>query len=203
MLPQPRFFAMRDPIFYMAFPLGVFVVHYLFLGVVVGISSKRRLVALLNMILYPLFMSLLVAGFFMWFSNRDYRHFLSSVVIGVLGYYLSLVLAFLPFLALIFRELDMEFLLLGIGAAMGVLYPSPLLFLKALGGLLSKNSFSLVLVFVVSLMASALVKYLISRSVVVGSEKKEALRSLVWVVSVSAGVVAVPIIVFFRSLGIT
>ena len=203
MLPQPQYFAMRGLILYIGFPLGVFLVHYLFLGAVVGLSSKRRVVALLNMIFYPFCMSLLVSGFFLWLSGRDYRCFISSVVAGVVGYYFSLILAFVPFLAPLFRELDMEFLLLGVGAAMGILHSSPLQFFKALGGLLGRYSFPLVSVFVASLIASTLVKYLISRSVVVGSEKRDILKSLAWVVSISAGVVAVPIIVFFLSLGVT
>jgi len=195
------FFAMKELTLYIGFPLGVFLVHYLFLRMVMGLSLRKKAVALLNMILYPLGMSLLVAAFFALVSGKGWAYFLSSAVVGVVAYYFSLVLAFLPFLAPMFRELDMEFLLMGLGAALGVFYPSPLLFFKELGNVLSKHSLPLVLAFVVALVASTLVKYLISKAGVMGSERKEVLKNLAWMVSISAGVVSVPIIVFFLSLG--
>ena len=205
MLAFPTSFCvMRDLFFYIGFPLGIFVVHYLFLWLVMDLSAreKKGIVALLNMVLYPLGMSGLLSSFFVIVARLDLSHFMSSVVVGVAGYYLSMVLAFVPFLDLLFRELDMEFLLLGLGSILGVLYSSPMDFFKSLGGLLTKYTFSLLLVFVVALVASTLVKYLISKNLIVDNERKEVLKNLAWVVSISTGVVSVPLIVFFLSLGI-
>ena len=167
-----------------------------------SLKGKKGIVALLNMVVYPLGMSALLALFFVITAHLGKGNFLSSLVVGVAGYYLSVVLAFVPFLDLLFRELDMEFLLLGLGTVMGVSSSSPLEFFRSLGGLLAKYSFPLLLVFVVALVASTLVKYLISRTLVVDSEKKRVLKNLAWVVSISAGVVSVPLIVFFLNLGI-
>jgi len=195
---------MKNLVFYIGFPLGVFSVHYLFLGLVMDLSArgKKGVVALFNMVLYPVGMSALLAGFFVFVSSQSWGHFFSSLVGGVVSYYLSMVLAFIPFLDLLFRELDMEFLLLGLGAILGVLCSSPLVFFSSLGEVLIRHSFPILLVFVVALVASSLVKYLISRTLVMDGDKKEVLKNLAWVVSISAGVVSVPLIVFFLTLGV-
>ncbi len=193
---------MRTFGFYILFPVAIFVVHLLFLNFLLRVlpRERTRVVGLTNLFLYPLILSSLLALFFHFVGMKPWSHAFSSFCVGFLGYYFSFVLSLLPFVGPFFRELDMEFLLLGLSAALGSLYDSPLVFLHDLGGLLTRYSLLLVLALVSSLIISTLVKYLIVRTMVSYQERDEALKGAAWSISISAGVMGIPIAVFFRML---
>jgi hypothetical protein len=187
---------------YILFPVSIFVMHLLFLNFLLRVLPQKRprLLGLTNLFLYPLALSSLLAVFFHFAGMKPWNHAFSAFCVGFLGYYFSFVLSLLPFVGPLFRELDMEFLLLGLSCALGSLYDSPVLFIHALGSLLTRYSLLLVLALVSSLIISTLVKYLIARTMVSYQERDEALKGIAWSVSISAGVMGVPIAVFFRML---
>jgi len=193
---------MKEFLLYILFPLAVFFLHLFYLNLLLRrIPAKRkRFIALLNMLFYPAVVSFFVSLFFAWARGVYGLNILTAFCAGFLGYYLSVLLSLAPFLGPFFREPDMEFLLSGLFAAMGVFHPSPWKFLVGLGPLLVKRSFFLVLAIVSALIISTLVKYLISQHLSPYQGKEDALKAAAWSVSLTAAVMGVPVVIFFQML---
>ncbi len=188
--------ALKHFIIYLALPLMVVVSHFLYFMVLMKASGKRLTVSLLNMLVYPTGMSAKVSFVFALVAGKDISHWLTAVTAGVAGYYLSLLLSFVPFLAPIFREFDMEFFLLAMGCALGSLHPTPKHFFTSAGSILINNLTPLVISFMVAMACSYLVK-LQTRGLFASKDKREILKTASLIFSVSAGIVSIPVAVFF------
>ncbi len=180
----------KEMIFYVSFPLSVFILHFLYLKFVSFVSRKKIWVILTNVLLYPIEACSLVSGFLWWYLNTNFKAFLSSVIMGIVAYYGSILMTFLPFIGIIFGELDLEFLVLAIGSIIGISHP-----LLASGGLKRMSGINIIpilVVFVVAFIMSVLIKQVATSSLKTASySNKDALSVLVLSLCISTGMISV------------
>jgi len=183
-------------------PLGVFLVHLGFSKVSMWYLNKgaKRTVALLNLFVYPMLVSLLLSLFFSFLTKGKPQGLLPPWVGGIAGYYLSLILGVLPFSGPFFREMDLEFFLLGVGVVEGTQATTLNGFWKMLGGR-SLTHWGLIFGAVLgALFLSMFTKYLVTSKIGYYDRKEDMLKGFVWGISIAAGMVTIPLVLLFRAV---
>ncbi len=71
---------------------------------------------------------------------------------------------------------------------------------KSFGDIFSLYGFHAVLAFIMGVIGSLLVKYLITKNLSTSSSKNEVIKSIILGFSVSTGIVAIPIAAYFASI---
>jgi len=194
-------FSVREMVFYVAFPVSVLVLHFLYLKLVFLFSRKnsKSAIVLSNVVLYPLLVSAWVSLFVKWFLGADFKVWLSAFVMGVVGYYLSVLMTLLPFIGIVFGELDMEFLFLCLGVLVGFSHP---LWGEGIKAVLHVNPVPLFVVFVVAFIMSVLIKQAATSSLKGVHDGRDTLSALVLSICVSAGFVSVLVAILATHLNL-
>ena len=183
-------------------PIGVFLFHLGFSKLSMWYLSKgaKQAVGLINLILYPVVVSLLLALFFRTLLTGAPTGLFPSWVGGIAGYYMSLILGILPFSGPFFREIDLEFMLLALGVVEGSRAGS----FKELGSLMSSNTLShwglMFGAILGALILSMITKYLVTRSMGYYEREEEMVKGFVWGISIASGMVTIPVVLFFMML---
>ncbi len=183
-------------------PLGAFLFHLGFSRVNLWYLGKeaRRAVAVLNLFVYPALASILLALLFRYLLSGGIQGLLPGWTMGCACYYLSMVLGVLPFTGPFFREMDLEFMLLGIGVIEGAQASTFKGLLLALEGH-SLAYWGLVFGAILGgLFLSMFTKYLVTSRMGYYDKKEEMLKGFVWGMSIASGVVTVPLILLFLAV---
>ena len=135
-----------------------------------------------------------------WFATNKTPFHLPSTVLGIVFCYLSLIFSTIPGLSILFQEVDIQYLLLGLGCAMGYKINSLNQLTKNFGDIFSLYGFHAVLAFIMGVIGSLLVKYLITKNLSASSSKNEVIKGIILGFSVSTGIVAIPVAAFFASI---
>jgi len=183
------------PILIFLFHLGLSKLNLWYLG-----KEAKRAVVLINMILYPMVMSGLLVLFFKLCSSGAATGLLPGWTGGIASYYLSLVLGVLPFSGPFFREMDLEFFLLGAGVVEGAQASTLKEFVSILAGQ-SLTHWGLLFVAILgALFLSMSTKYLVTRQMGYYDKEEEMLKGFVWGISIASGVVTIPLVLFFMAV---
>jgi len=194
-------------IIYFVFPIGVFCIHLILLWFIVYLSIRERKlsVALVNILVYPVVLSFLISCSLLIFFgySLDIGVILSGLVWGIVGYYFSLALSFVPLFGPFFREPDLEFFLLGMGTVVGIDFSHPFEVVKKFGPFISKHSFAFLLSILGALLLATTVRVLFRHAISSPvTTKEDALKDIAWIASISAGVIGLPLVYLFQSIRI-
>ena len=180
-------------------PIVIFMLHLGFSKISMWYLNKgaKRAVAVLNLVVYPMVVSLLLSLFFTFIAKGRPQGLLPPWTGGIAGYYLSLILGVLPFSGPFFREMDLEFFLLGAGVVEGVQASTLKGFWKILCGH-SLTHWGLVFGAILgALLLSMFTKYLVTSRMGYYDRQEDMLKGFVWGISIASGVVTIPLVLLF------
>ncbi len=172
---------------YILLPFWILILHLLFSRIVIAYSGRKFLLSFINLLVYPAFFSSLLSFVYSFLLQKQWL--LNSLMGGLIGYYSSLVLSLMPVPGIhhFFAELDIEFLLLNLGCALGVVHP---LNLKDI-------AIPVTLTFLASVIFSLAVKQSTKGLLLSSTEKLDMLKNMMLIYSLCCAAVSVPVSIFF------
>jgi len=180
--------------FYVVIPVVIFVYHLIFLSFIERLSSRKYLVAFLNLVVYPVVTSVFLSASFVIFSKSS--SFVNVFLSGVLFAYMALILSFAPFIAPIFHELDMQFFMIAMGCSMGSALERSSLF-SGLCPLFRSRIYDVLVIFIVAVIITLIFKSVALKGLEMEESRKEVIKRISWVTSVSCAVVFIPVAYFY------
>lgn len=183
-LPSPY---LTPIVAYIVLPSLILLLHLVFSRIVIAYTGRKFALSFINLFIYPLFFSAVLSLTYSFLLNKEWL--LSSLVGGFIGYYSSLLLSLIPASGIhhFFAELDIEFLLLNLGCALGTQHP---LNLKGL-------AIPVILTFTVSAIFSLAVKQSTKGLLLSSTEKLDMLKNMMLIYSLCCAAVSIPVSIFF------
>jgi len=185
---------------YFIFPVVIFVFHYLYFSILFFKKTDRKILVLFNILIYPLIFSLVICFLFNLFTNFEFQNLIICIISGFIGYYISLMLSFVPFIGDVFREIDMEFFLLAVFCVIGFKYSNYSAFAKNFFKLIWSNFVYIGGLTIFSIMFSVLFKVLINRFLAFSQREGEVIKFTILGYSVCAAILVIPVLLFTQKM---
>lgn len=186
---------------FLVIPLVSTIYHLIYLKIVQALNQKikKKIVALINLLIYPIMTSTFISFSLFLLKHNDnisIESLLSAIILGTIFCYGSLILAFFPIVSVIFQEMDMQFFLLSLGCALGFSLETVSNLFKKLPSFLETHILYILVIWIVALILSSMFKFFSLRNLHTYRDASEISSSLIWITSISCGVVVAPVIFF-------